>query len=129
MIHRALMGSVERFFGVLMEHYAGALPGWLSPVQATVVPVADRHTEYAARVAASLSDAGLRVEVDQGDETVGEKLRRAITHKHPAVLVVGDADVGEGTVGIRLRGADDERRGVPVADVVTELVALCSPPR
>ena len=128
MIHRALMGSIERFFGVLMEHYAGALPGWLSPVQATVVPVADRHADYAHSVAGRLRAAGLRVEVDDSDETVGEKIRTAITHKHPSVLVVGDTDVDAGTVGIRLRG-EDERRGVPLSDVTAELVALCKPPR
>ncbi len=128
MIHRALMGSVERFFGVLMEHYAGALPGWLAPVQATIVPVADRHAPYADEVAGRMRAAGLRVEVDGSDETVGEKIRTAITHKHPAVVVVGDADVDAGTLGIRLRG-EDERRGVPVAEAVDELVGLCAPPR
>jgi len=128
MIHRALMGSVERFLGVLMEHYAGALPGWLSPVQATIVPVADRHHDYAAVVATALGAIGLRVEIADGDDTVGEKLRTAITHKHPAVLVVGDSDVASGTVGIRLRG-EDERRGVPLAEAAAEIAALCVPPR
>jgi threonyl-tRNA synthetase len=128
MIHRALFGSVERFFGVLMEHYAGALPGWLSPVQATVIPVADRHGEYAEQVAARMRDAGLRTEVDGADETVGEKLRKAITHKHPAVLVVGDSDAAAGTAGLRLRG-EEERRGVPVTEVVEAVRRLCLPPR
>ena len=129
MIHRALMGSIERFFGVLMEHYAGALPGWLAPVQATIVPVADRHNDYAAEVAADMRGAGLRVEVDAGDDTVGEKIRTAITHKHPAVVVVGDDDVASGTAGIRLRGEDAERRGVPIVEVIGALTALCAPPR
>jgi threonyl-tRNA synthetase len=128
MIHRALFGSVERFFGVLLEHYAGALPGWLSPVQATVIPVADRHGEYAEQVAARLRDAGLRTAVDPADETVGEKLRKAITHKHPAVLVVGDSDAAVGTAGLRLRG-EEERRGVPVTEVVEAVRRLCVPPR
>jgi len=128
MIHRALFGSVERFFGVLLEHYAGALPGWLSPVQATVIPVADRHEQYAAGVVARLRDAGLRAEVDDADETVGEKLRRALTHKHPAVLVVGDSDEAAGTAGLRLRG-EDERRGVPVTEVVEAVRQVCRPPR
>jgi threonyl-tRNA synthetase len=128
MIHRALFGSVERFFGVLMEHYAGALPGWLSPVQATVVPVADRHHEYAAQVAARLRDAGIRAEVDSADETVGEKLRKAITHKHPAVLVVGDSDVAAGTAGLRLRG-EEERRAIPLVEVVETVRTLCRAPR
>jgi len=129
MIHRALLGSIERFVGVLVEHYAGAFPCWLAPVQATVVPVADRHHGYAAEVAAAFASQGLRVDVDSADETVGEKLRRAITHKHPAVIVVGDDDEREGTVGLRLREDDAERRGVPLADAVAELTALCAPPR
>ena len=100
MIHRALMGSIERFVGILVEHYAGAFPGWLAPVQATIVPVADRHNDYAAsRCRSSCGAAGLRVEVDDADDTVGEKIRRAITHKHPAVLVVGDKDVEAGPSG------------------------------
>ena len=129
MIHRALLGSIERFVGVLVEHYAGAFPCWLAPVQATVVPVADRHHDYAAQVGAALQGEGIRVEVDNADETVGEKLRRAITHKHPAVLVVGDNDLRDGTVGFRLREDDAERRGVPLADAVAELTGLCAPPR
>ena len=129
MIHRALMGSLERFIGILIEHYAGALPCWLSPVQATVVPVADRHTEYAESVQAAMRAAGLRTEVDDAHDTVGEKIRRAITQKHPAVLVVGDADSEGGTVGLRLRGEDQERRGVLLADAVTELADRCAHPR
>ena len=128
MIHRALMGSIERFFAILIEHYGGALPGWLSPVQATIVPVADRHTDYASEVAAGLSAQGLRVEVDDHDDTVGEKIRKAVTMKHPAVLVVGDDDIEAGTAGFRLRGAE-ERRGMPLSDVVDELVEFCKVPR
>ncbi len=128
MIHRALMGSIERFVGILIEHYAGALPGWLSPVQATIVSVADRHLDYAHKVAAGLREAGLRVDVDSADDTVGEKIRRAITQKHPAVLVVGDDDVANGTAGIRLR-QEEERRGEAVAEITAELVELCRPPR
>jgi threonyl-tRNA synthetase len=129
MIHRALLGSIERFVGVLVEHYAGAFPGWLAPVQVTVVPVADRHAQYAEEVGAVMREAGLRVEVDTADETVGEKLRKAITHHHPAVVVVGDDDVEGRTVGLRLRADDSERRGVGLDDAVAELVALCAPPR
>jgi threonyl-tRNA synthetase len=129
MIHRALMGSIERFIGVLIEHYAGALPGWLAPVQATIVPVADRHIDHANRVAEAMRAAELRVEVDDHTETVGEKIRRAITAKVPAVLVVGDKDVEEASVGLRLRGDEHERRGVAVAEAVAELVAMCAPPR
>ena len=126
MIHRALLGSIERFVGVLVEHYAGAFPGWLSPVQATVVPVADRHNEYAETVFASLRQAGIRAEVDISDETVGEKIRRAITDKHPAVIVVGDRDIEAGTVGLRFRGDESERRGIPLDAAVAEVVESCA---
>ncbi len=129
MVHRALLGSVERFIGVLVEHYAGAFPMWLSPVQATIVPVADRHNDYAESVGKQLREAGLRVEVDTADQTVGEKIRQAITQKHPAILVVGDNDVENTTVGFRLRGEDDEQRGVELADAVARLVELAARPR
>lgn len=129
MIHRALFGSIERFIAILIEHYAGALPGWLSPVQATIIPVADRHDDYANEVAGTLRAAGLRVEVDVASDTVGEKIRRAVTQKHPAVIVVGDDDVDNGTTGLRLRSADREERGVPVVDVVAAVSELCAAPR
>ncbi len=129
MIHRALMGSIERFAGILVEHYAGAFPGWLAPVQAAILPVADRHNDYAAGVAAELQALGLRVEVDDHDDTLGEKVRRAITAKTPAVLVVGDDDVEHSTVGLRLRDDEGEERGVPVGSAADRLVELCAPPR
>ncbi|MDH3470681.1 MAG: threonine--tRNA ligase [Acidimicrobiia bacterium] len=129
MIHRALMGSIERFVGVLTEHYAGAFPVWLSPVQATVVPVADRHADYAGEVAAQLKAKGVRVEVDTADDTVGEKIRRAMTHHHPAVLVVGDSDVEARTVGLRLRGSDEEERDIPAGDAAERIAELARPPR
>jgi len=129
MIHRALLGSVERFIGILTEHYAGAFPAWLSPVQVTVVPVADRHNEYAQAVASTLSQHGVRVEVDVADDTVGEKIRSAITQKHPVVLVVGDNDVEHETVGVRLRGDDSEVRGVALADGVGQICEIVAEPR
>jgi threonyl-tRNA synthetase len=129
MIHRALFGSVERFIGILTEHYAGAFPAWLSPVQATVVPVADRHVEYADSVAVKLSDRDIRVEVDDADDTVGEKIRTAITQKHPVILVVGDNDVENGTVGMRLRGEDAEERGVAFSVAADRIADLVAPPR
>ena len=129
MIHRALLGSIERFFGILVEHYAGSFPGWLAPVQATVVPVADRHHPVAEEVAGVFRGRGLRVEVDGSDDTVGEKIRRAITHHHPAVVVVGDDDIEAGTVGLRLRGEDRDTRGVPLAEAVDTVAGLCAPPR
>jgi threonyl-tRNA synthetase len=128
MIHCAKAGSIERFFGVLVEHYAGAFPTWLAPVQAMIVPVADRHLDYADSVADTLAEAGLRAEVDRSGETVGEKIRRAITAKTPAVLVVGDRDVDAGTAGFRRYGADEERRGVSVDEIVAELSAEALPP-
>jgi threonyl-tRNA synthetase len=129
MIHRALLGSVERFIGVLVEHYAGAFPMWLSPVQATIIPVADRHNEYAESVGVRLRDADIRVEVDTSTETVGEKIRRAITQKHPAVLVVGDNDVENGTVGFRLRGDDAEERGLALETATARLAERSAAPR
>jgi threonyl-tRNA synthetase len=129
MVHRALMGTIERFVGILTEHYAGAFPPWLSPVQATVIPVADRHAPYATEVAKAFESAGVRVEVDGADDTVGEKIRRALTQHHPAVVVVGDDDVAGGTVGLRVRGSDDERRGVALGEAVDEVAALVAPPR
>ncbi len=129
MIHRALLGSVERFVAVLVEHYAGAFPAWLSPVQAGIVPVADRHEDYAFEVAAELRAAGIRVDVDTADETVGEKIRRAIMQKYPAVFVVGDDDVKSRTVGLRLREDAGEHRGLPLDDVVADLVERYAPPR
>jgi threonyl-tRNA synthetase len=129
MIHRALMGSIERFTGILIEHYAGALPGWLAPVQVAVLPVADRHNDYGDEVAAHLESRGLRVEVDDHDDTLGEKVRRAITSKTPAVLVVGDDDVEHRTAGLRLRDDEGEKRGVALEEIGTRLVELCAPPR
>jgi len=129
MIHRALFGSVERFFGILVEHYAGAFPAWLAPVQAAIVPVADRHLDYAAQVAESLRNAEVRVDVDSTSETVGEKIRRALSSKVPIVLVVGDKDAAAGTVGYRRYDSEHEDRGVPLEEAVERLKAAVRPPR
>jgi threonyl-tRNA synthetase len=128
MIHCAKAGSIERFMGILTEHFAGVFPTWLAPVQASIVPVADRHLDYADSVAEAMTTAGLRVEVDRTDETVGEKIRRALSAKHPAVLVVGDADVADRTAGYRRYGKEEDRRGVPVDEIVAELVSEARPP-
>ena len=101
MIHRALMGSFERFIGILIEHYGGEFPLWLTPVQATVLAIADRHLDYARKVAAELRDAGLRVEVDDRTESVGRKIRDAELRKVPYMLVVGDDEQGAGKVAVR----------------------------
>src|SRR5439155_26708755 len=90
MIHRALFGSVERFFGVLVEHYAGAFPTWLAPVQAVVIPIADRHGDYAQDVAGKLREAGLPVEVHASSQTLNNRIRHAHTSNDPYMLVVGD---------------------------------------
>jgi threonyl-tRNA synthetase len=128
MIHCAKAGSLERFIAVLLEHYAGAFPMWLAPVQVTVIAVADRHLDYASSVTGRLLESGLRAEADLSVETVGDKIRRALTQKHPAVIVVGDDDVANGTVGLRLYGEDRDTRGVPLDEAVTRLVEMAEPP-
>lgn len=108
-IHRALFGSIERFFGVLVEHFAGAFPTWLAPVQARVLPVRDDHNDYAHRVAKQLRGAGFRSEVVEADVQLGKRIRDAKVDKLPYVLVVGDDDVAADTVGVNPRGAEVER--------------------
>jgi threonyl-tRNA synthetase len=115
MIHRALLGSIERFVGVLIEHYAGAFPVWLAPVQAIVLPIADRHLEYAERVADRLRSAGLRVEVDGRREKVNAKIRDAQLQKIPYMLVVGDKEVEAEAVAVRLRSGEN-LGAQPIAD-------------
>ena len=122
MIHRALMGSIERFFGVLIEHYAGAFPTWLSPEQVRVLPVAAAHNEYAQSVVTQLKSRGFRVDIDHADEQLGKRIRNAKTGKVPYVLVVGDDDVAHGTVGVNPRGGDVER-DVTVGAFVDRLAA------
>ena len=122
MIHRALFGSIERFFGVLLEHYAGAFPTWLSPVQAVVCPVADEHDDYAFEVADQLRAAGVRVEVSVANEGLGARIRKHKLEKVPHILVVGGDDVANGTVADNIRGGDKPERDLPVADVVERIV-------
>jgi threonyl-tRNA synthetase len=107
MIHRALYGSMERFVAVLIEHYAGAFPAWLSPVQAVLIPVADRHLDYMRQVAAQLQAQGLRVRVDDSNDRMGAKIRAATLQKVPWMLIAGDRDVAGGTVSVRLRTGED----------------------
>ncbi|MDH4137190.1 MAG: threonine--tRNA ligase [Anaerolineae bacterium] len=107
MVHRALLGSLERFFGILIEHYGGAFPVWLAPVQVEVIPIADRHNEYAYQVAGRLREAGLRVEVDDSSERMQAKIRAAQLQKIPYMLVVGDREAEKGTVAVRLRTEED----------------------
>jgi len=103
MIHRALLGSMERFMGVLIEHYAGAFPVWLAPVQAVLIPIADRHLEYAQEVASQLKEAGLRVEIDNRRERMNAKIRDAQMQKIPYMLIIGNREVEAGEVSVRLR--------------------------
>jgi threonyl-tRNA synthetase len=115
MIHRALYGSIERFMGVLVEHFAGAFPTWLAPVQAELIPIADRHVEYASSVERTLRGRGVRAEVDSSDDTIGAKIRRHQLQKVPYMLVVGDDETKSKTVSVRRRSGE-ERRGVPVEE-------------
>jgi threonyl-tRNA synthetase len=107
MVHRALFGSVERFFGVLIEHYAGAFPLWLAPVQAAVLPITDRVNGYAEQVARELREAGLRVEVNVRGDKIGAKIRNAQLQKIPFMLVLGDREMEEGKVAVRERSRGD----------------------
>ncbi len=107
MVHRALMGSLERFFGVLIEHYGGAFPVWLSPTQAVIIPIADRHLDYARQVESKLKEKGLRVEVDARAERINLKIRQAQMDKVPYMLVVGDKEIAESGISVRLRSGED----------------------
>jgi len=117
MIHRALLGSLERFFGVLIEHYGGAFPVWLAPVQARLIPIADRHLDYAYQVQKELVAAGLRADVDASGERMQAKIRDAQMQKIPYMLVVGDREAEANTVNLRLR-TGDKRGAVPVAEFI-----------
>jgi threonyl-tRNA synthetase len=118
MIHRALFGSVERFFAVLLEHYAGNMPTWLSPEQVRVLPVRDDHMPYAEQTMGRFAAEGLRAGVEDAAEPLGTRIRKAKLEKIPYVLVVGDQDVSDGTVGVNRRGDERPIRGVPVPDAV-----------
>ncbi|HID38298.1 MAG TPA: threonine--tRNA ligase, partial [Calditrichaeota bacterium] len=103
-IHRALLGSIERFFGILIEHYAGNFPLWLAPVQAMVLPIADRHFDLARRVRQELLDNDFRVEVDERNEKIGFKIREAEVAKVPFMVIVGDKEVEENKISLRVKG-------------------------
>lgn len=120
MIHRALFGSIERFFGILLEHYAGALPPWLAPVQAVGIPIADEHAPYLQRVAEKLRARGIRVEVDTSDERMQKKIRTAQKQKVPYMLLAGDDDVAGDAVSFRYRSGE-QRNGVPIDEAVADI--------
>jgi threonyl-tRNA synthetase len=121
MIHRALFGSVERFFGVLLEHYAGAFPAWLAPVQVVGIPITDAHVPYLHEVAGRLRAQGIRVEVDASDDRMQKKIRTAQKQKVPYMLLAGDEDAGRGAVSFRFRDGTQEN-GVPIDDAVARIV-------
>ncbi|MFF7989375.1 threonine--tRNA ligase [Kitasatospora xanthocidica] len=121
MIHRALFGSIERFFAVLLEHYAGAMPPWLAPVTVTGIPITDEHVPYLLEVAAELKKQGIRVEVDTSDDRMQKKIRNAQKTKVPFMLIAGNDDVEAGAVSFRYRNGE-QKNGVPVADAVAEIV-------
>ncbi len=121
MVHRALFGSVERFFGILIEHYAGAFPVWLSPVQVAVIPISEKHTDYARKVEQQLKNAGVRVHVDDRNEKMNAKVREHTMQKVPFLLVVGEKEAEAGTVNVRVRGQQQPEGTVPL-DQFTERV-------
>jgi threonyl-tRNA synthetase len=122
MIHRALLGSMERFAGILIEHYGGRFPLWLAPVQAVVLPVADRHNEHAAEIAVRLRSQGLRARVDERTESVGRKIRDAELSKAPYMLVVGDKEIESQTVSVRHHG-DGDLGALGVEALIERMVA------
>jgi len=123
MVHRALFGSLERFFGVLIEHYAGAFPLWLAPVQIGLVPISERHTAYAEKVEAELKAAGLRVETDARNEKMNAKIRDLANQKIPYILVFGDKEESAGSVSVRTRGKGDQG-SMPLADFIAKAKEL-----
>ena len=129
MVHRALFGSVERFFGVLIEHYAGAFPVWLSPVQAVMIPISERHAEYANKVAAQLKAVGVRVEVDARNEKMNAKIREHAMQKVPFLLVVGDKEAEAGKVNVRSRGKEktEDMLTADFVEKIRKLIAEKSP--
>jgi threonyl-tRNA synthetase len=120
MIHRALFGSIERFFGILVEHYAGAFPPWLAPIQAVGIPIADHHVPYLDEVAARMRKRGIRIQVDSGTDRMQKKIRVAQQQKVPYMLLAGDDDVAAGAVSFRYRNGD-QRNGVPIDEAIEEV--------
>ncbi|SCF31916.1 threonyl-tRNA synthetase [Micromonospora purpureochromogenes] len=125
MIHRALFGSIERFFGVLTEHYAGAFPAWLAPVQVVGIPIREDHTDYLHGFVAALRAEGIRAQVDAGDDRMQKKIRTAQQQKIPFMVIAGDDDVAAGTVSFRYRDGS-QRNGVPMAEAVTHVLDVVS---
>ena len=125
MIHRALFGSIERFFGVLTEHYSGAFPPWLAPVQAIAIPVADVYTDYLIDVVKQLKAAGIRADIDASDDRMQKKVRNAQMQKIPFMLIAGEEDMKAGAVSFRYRNGD-QKNGVPIKDAIAEIAQAVS---
>ena len=106
MLHRVIFGSMERFHGILIEHYAGAFPTWLAPVQVKVLPISDKYADYANKVEKTFEDAGVRVETDRRAEKIGYKIREARNERVPYIVVVGEKEAEEGTLSVRCKGED-----------------------
>ena len=123
MIHRVVLGSIERFIGVITEHFAGAFPAWLAPVQVKILPVTDRAAAYADQLSKQLDEAGYRVETDHRNEKIGKKIREATMEKIPYMIVVGDRDMENNTVSVRLRTGED-LGAMPMADFIAKLKAV-----
>jgi threonyl-tRNA synthetase len=121
MIHRALFGSIERFFAVLLEHYAGAFPPWLAPVQVVGIPIADEHVPYLDEVAGRLRAAGIRVEVDSSNDRMQKKIRNAQKQKVPYMLIAGDEDAAKGAVSFRFRDGTQDN-GIAIEDAIARVV-------
>jgi threonyl-tRNA synthetase len=120
MIHRALFGSIERFFGVLTEHYSGAFPPWLAPVQVMAIPVADTFTDYLQNVVKQMKSAGVRAELDSSDDRMQKKVRNAQMQKIPFMVIAGEEDMKAGAVSFRYRNGD-QKNGIPIADAIAEI--------
>ena len=122
MIHRACFGSMERFIGILIEHYAGAFPTWLAPVQVKILPISEKHVEYAEKLRKAFKKAYIRVELDDRNEKIGYKIRQAQMEKVPYMLVVGDKEEQEGTVAVRSR-VEGEKGSVKWEDFLADILA------
>jgi threonyl-tRNA synthetase len=122
MIHRALFGSIERFFGVLTEHYAGAFPPWLAPVQVRAIPVAEAFNEYLAEIVKQMRKSGIRADVDLSDDRMQKKIRNAQTEKIPFMLIAGEEDQKAGAVSFRYRNGE-QKNGIPINDAINEVLA------
>jgi len=120
MIHRALFGSIERFFGVLTEHYSGAFPPWLAPVQVMAIPVAEPFTDYLHDVVKQMKSAGVRAELDSSDDRMQKKVRNAQMQKIPFMVIAGEEDMNAGAVSFRYRNGE-QKNGIPVADAIAEI--------